>query len=60
MTPADLKTARLALGLTQQGLANALDISRVMVGLMERGSKSIERRTELAVKFLLEQKQNEK
>ena len=48
-----LLQARLKLGLTQQGLADALGMSRVMVGLMERGERPIERRTWLAVQHLL-------
>lgn len=61
MTPAELKSARKALGLSQQGLADALGMHRSMIGYMEtgRGPKgvpvAIERRTELAVKYLLDQ-----
>ena len=48
-----LKQARHKLNLTQHGLADALGMSRVMVGLMERGERPIERRTWLAVQHLL-------
>lgn len=52
MTPAQLKQARQSLGLTQDELATALYLSRVMVVMMEGGSKDISRRTELAVECL--------
>lgn len=47
------KQARKLLGLSQSALADKLQISRVMVGLMERGEKTIEHRTELSVWCLL-------
>jgi len=53
MTPTELKEARQKLGLTQQQLADALEISRVWIKLMEAGKKDIERRTELAIKYLI-------
>lgn len=53
MTGAELKQARQLLGLPQHALADRLQITRVMVGLMERGEKNIEHRTELAVWCLL-------
>lgn len=53
MTGHELKQARKLLGLSQSALADKLQISRVMVGLMERGEKTIEHRTELSVWCLL-------
>ena len=53
MTNNELKEARHKLCLTQSELACAIDMSRVMIGLMERGEKPIERRTELAIRYLL-------
>lgn len=53
MTGNEFKDARKNLGLSQSALANAIDMSRVMIGLMERGEKPIEKRTELAVLCLL-------
>jgi DNA-binding XRE family transcriptional regulator len=50
----DLKAARKMLGLNQDQLAQALGLSRVFVGMMERGEKAIELRTELAVRYLIE------
>ncbi|MGE4341354.1 MAG: helix-turn-helix domain-containing protein [Pigmentiphaga sp.] len=56
MNPAELKSMRKRAGMTQQLLAEHLDISRVYLGLMERGLAPIERRTELAVRYLLERR----
>ena len=53
MTGSDFKQVRRKLGLTQQQLGDELHMTRVMVGLMERGEKPIERRTEYAVQYLL-------
>lgn len=44
----DLRAIRLALGLTQSEFAKGLGVSRVHVGLMERGQKAITDRTRLA------------
>ena len=52
MTPAELKAARQELGLTQQQLAAALDLSTTMIGQMERGRKKIELRTAMSVMYL--------
>lgn len=43
-----LKAIRLSLGLTQSRFAEELGISRVFVGLMERGQRPITERTRLA------------
>ncbi|WP_066600119.1 helix-turn-helix transcriptional regulator [Sphingobium cupriresistens] len=48
----ELKAARKRLGWTQGRMAAELDLSPTFIGLMERGEKAIERRTELAVKAL--------
>lgn len=53
MTYEELKKARQKPGLSQQELADSIGMSRVMIGLMERGEKPIEQRTELAVRCLL-------
>lgn len=53
MTGYELKQARQSLGLSQAALGDELHLSRVMIGLMERGEKPIEKRTELAIWCLL-------
>ena len=53
MTGNELKDARQKLGLSQRALSDAIDMSRVMIVLMEHGKKRIEKRTELAVLCLL-------
>jgi transcriptional regulator with XRE-family HTH domain len=53
MTDHELREARLSLGLSQQALGDALGMSRENVSRMEAGKKPIERRTELAVRYLL-------
>jgi transcriptional regulator with XRE-family HTH domain len=53
MTSEQLKEARQQLGFSQQALGDQIGMTRVMVGLMERGDKQIELRTELAVECLL-------
>lgn len=45
----ELKAARKRLGWTQGRLALELDLSPTYIGLMERGEKTIERRTELSM-----------
>jgi transcriptional regulator with XRE-family HTH domain len=52
MQGAEFKAIREALGMTQAGLAEALGISRVFVGLMERGERPVEKRTALAMFYL--------
>ena len=53
MTPNEFKEARINLGLSQVALAESMNMTRVMIGLMERGEKTIEKRTELAILCLL-------
>lgn len=54
MNPAELKALRKGAGLTQGQLAHEIGVSRVFVGLMERGLATIERRTDLAVRHVIE------
>ena len=51
-----LKEARKKLGYTQQQLGDEIEMTRVMIGLMERDDKPVEKRTKLAVKYLLTSK----
>ena len=53
MNGKQLKQARKRLGLSQSGLGEAIGMTREMIGLMERGEKQIERRTELAIRCLI-------
>lgn len=54
MQGSDLKAIRKSLGLSQKSMADALGITETYVGMMERGVKRIERRTDLAVRYLSE------
>ena len=42
MTPADLRAARLALGITQRELARRLDVSKDVLNRWERGRNTIQ------------------
>lgn len=53
MNPAELKAMRQSAGLTQVELAEAVGVTRVYVGMMERGVAHIERRMELAVRHVI-------
>jgi len=53
-TPAKLRAARRALGWTQPYLAEELGLTRDAVAKMEAGVRPIERRTDLAIRYLLE------
>ena len=53
MTATQLLAARKRLGLTQKGLAEALGITISAIWRMEKGQRTIETRTELAIKYLL-------
>ncbi|MEP9402070.1 helix-turn-helix transcriptional regulator [Sphingomonas sp. VNH70] len=57
MQPAELRTLRKAMGMTQGDLATALDMAVSSIGRMERGELPIERRTDLAVRWLHAQAQ---
>ena len=48
----EFKTIREAMGLTQAELGDALGVSRVFIGLMERGHKSVSKRTAEAMRSL--------
>ena len=52
MTPAELKQAREALGMTQDALAAALGLSRSSVARMEAGQSRIVKAIELAIEHL--------
>lgn len=49
-----LRAARKAMGMTQDDLASALDLSKNFISMMERGTKAVDRRTALAVAWLVE------
>lgn len=53
-TPEGLRQSREALRLTQDELATQLGVTRRSIIYMERGERPIERRTVLAVLYLLE------
>lgn len=53
MQPDELKAARKRLGFTQQQLADAIGMSRKSVVEMEQGKAAIERRTALAILYLV-------
>src|SRR6218665_1620347 len=64
MQASELKAIREGLGLSQDEMAERLGLSRVMIGLMERGQKPIERRTAQAAMLIhvmmdLEEKRNQ-
>lgn len=54
-TPAGIKAARAALGMTQDAFAAALGVAWTTVSRWETGRRPIDRRTALAVAYLLEQ-----
>jgi DNA-binding XRE family transcriptional regulator len=54
MQPEEVKALRMEAGLSQAELAELIGMSRVTVGLMERGAAPIERRTELAIRYVVE------
>ncbi|MFQ3894628.1 helix-turn-helix transcriptional regulator [Sphingobium sp. R-7] len=49
----ELKAARKVMGLSQEQMAEAIGLSRVLIGQMERGQAPIEKRTALAVAAIL-------
>ena len=53
----DLRKARRALGLSQVALAEALGLSRSAIQHMESGIRPIERRTVLAIRWLLDRRE---
>lgn len=52
MQPDELKAIRKKLNMTQKQFADALDVSNVLISQMELGKAPIERRTELAARYL--------
>lgn len=54
MTPSDLRVARLALGLTQKGLAERLGVTPTQVARWERGESGWAPYLELAMERLVE------
>ncbi len=53
MTGNDVKLTRKSLGMTQADLAKQLDMTREMIGLMEREANAVQKRTELSLRYLL-------
>lgn len=53
MDAAELRALRTGKGMSQSELADALGITRETVGQMERGNATIEKRTALAVRFIM-------
>ena len=54
MQPDEMKSMRKAAGMSQAELGEAIGLSRVTVGVMERGEAPIEKRTGLAVRYVVE------
>lgn len=54
MTGEDVRTLRRQAGLSQIEFAEAIGLSRETIGRMERGSEDIDRRTELAMRYVAE------
>jgi DNA-binding XRE family transcriptional regulator len=50
----DMKALRVAAGLSQAELGEAIGMARETIGAMERGTHGIELRTELAVRYVAE------
>lgn len=53
MRGSDLRAMRRDAGMTQAELADAIGMTRETVGLMERDQAPIEKRTELAVRYVV-------
>lgn len=54
MTGDDLRSCREAAHLTQAELADQLGMTRTWLAIQERSSAELERRTELAVRYVTE------
>ena len=50
----EVRTLRRRIGMSQAEFAEAIGISRETVGRLERGGEEIDRRTELAIRFVVE------
>ncbi|RYF17853.1 MAG: helix-turn-helix domain-containing protein [Oxalobacteraceae bacterium] len=48
----EMKALRTRAGLSQAGLGEAIGMARETIGAMERGAAPIEKRTELAVRYV--------
>jgi transcriptional regulator with XRE-family HTH domain len=55
----ELRLIRKNAGMTQGELAEALGLSIGFIGEMERGEKAVEKRTELAVRYVVERRSGE-
>lgn len=55
MQPDELKELRKSVGWSQAEMAEAIGMSRVLIGQMERGQAPIEKRTGLAVRYVVQQ-----
>lgn len=54
MDGSEAKTLRKLAGMSQAGFGMAIGLSRETIGRMERGSESIDRRSELAMRYIAE------
>ena len=54
MNGEDARTLRRRTGMSQAAFAEAIGLSRETVGRLERGSEPIDRRTEFAIRFVVE------
>ncbi|WP_242183182.1 helix-turn-helix transcriptional regulator [Sphingomonas sp. CARO-RG-8B-R24-01] len=52
MQGSELKAIRKTLGMSQAAFADALGLTAKFVGMMERGDAPLEKRTELAARYL--------
>lgn len=52
MQGSELKAIREGLGMGQRAFAEAIGMTQTFIGMMERGERPIERRTELAARYL--------
>lgn len=55
MQPDEMKELRKSVGWSQAEMAEAIGMSRVLIGQMERGQAPIEKRTGLAVRYVVDQ-----
>lgn len=50
----EVRTMRRHIGMSQAAFAEAIGVSRETVGRLERGADEVDRRTELAIRFVVE------
>jgi len=55
MTGEEMKALRMRAGLSQAELASAIGMSRESIGRMERSADTVEKRTELALRYIAQQ-----